>query len=643
MLKRLFLSAILLAAVTTTVSAAYGLTATSVQITDVSVDKANYMVVVETSLNTSAYTVVFDVWPKQQSAIGTFSASDRTISAASCSVHKTLNSGNPVNLWYYPDESASVSLSIVSNGDSTCTLSGSIQASRAGTQYTYTIAPFDFAYSEAPVDTVPELDPYRFEPTTPTHVDFVADVVNMRYRQDGYISMTLNEMAGETYDWIELNLISDTLAVPAGTYAISNSREPATLTASRGYLGMQNDDPCYLAIRGDREEWGAYTPYYLVSGSMSVSYNDLGDSIFVSGSAVSYYGTTVSFSAASYNMLYVREEEPRQPEKVSLSIDTVQVTYLRTESDHPHGRDIYTLDFFSSHDDFPNVLVDLTTADSMQLTQGTFSLSAGQLSGLRLYQNQADFNEDFFGGVPYVFAEATLTLASLPDGRWSFSMFITDTIGSEYSFTMIQHPHIINYPVDQEEVVDPAEKPYTDELKEVVTAVVYFDSLIWNDRSVTRDGILDITLTQSLPDELGMSAVMQLGFYTPTTLVPAGQYPVSSSEDDFTFSASMGRYGNVLIPCYLALMDGNGWAHRIWYMMGGDILLSYDDQHRPLLSGECTSYYGSTIRFSYEPVSTALDAVSTGVDAPAKFLRDGHLLIQRGSATYDLRGQVIKL
>ena len=229
-------------------------------------------------------------------------------------------------MWYYAQDKSLITLSITKKDDTTCTLSGSIQAERNGAPYQYNISAFDFAYSETDTPVVPDPDPYRFEPAQATTLNFLADVIHFRQRTN-YIEVTLNEMANETYNWIELRLLSDTMAMPAGNYTINNSAAPQSLTASKGYLGATNgDDPCYVAIRADLDSWGQYTPYYLQSGTLTVSYNTLGDSITISGTAYSHNGSTIQIYAKSYNMLYVPEEQKTEPEFVTLAIDTVLIT-----------------------------------------------------------------------------------------------------------------------------------------------------------------------------------------------------------------------------------------------------------------------------------------------------------------------------
>ena len=643
-MKRLVLTTLITLVAVLHAAAAFNLTASRVTIEDMTVDKPNYFVTVAAATSTGEYEVAFDIWPGKQSAVGSFTAAEKTISYVTCYVHKVCANGSAVDMWYYPEPDATISLTITNNGDGTCTLNGSIDATRNEVTYTYVIAPYDFEYNAEDIPE-PQEDPYRFEPKEATVIPFSADVVNFRQRE-GYIEITLNEMANETYDWIELRLLSDTMAWQAGTYAIDNSNAAGSLTASKGYLGgTRGDDPCYLAIRADKESWGQYTPYYLQSGTVEVNYNTVGDTIIVSGTALSYNGSTVQFTARSYNMLFVPEEQPRQPEFVNLAIDTVLITYQSDLSDSTKGEFYYTFNFFSQGGDYPNVLVDMILNQPMALTAGTYTLADNELIGLNLFQNQEDFNAVFFGGEPYVFATAALTLSEVQDGKWQYAMLITDTIGSEYTFDFAQDPHIVHYPIP----VDPTEekdKPYIDEQKTAVTVSVTLDSLLWNAKSVSKDGILDIYLTQQTADVNGLKAYLHLGMYTDSEYPEAGSYAVNGSEENGTFSASLGRFGNVLIPCYLLLIDAEGWAHAVWYIVDGTIRIAYDAQQAPVLSGTCTTYFGSTINFTYGDIDNGVEDVvvesqKSKVES-RKAVRDGQLLIIRDGRTYNAQGLQVK-
>ena len=614
--------------------AAYNVTATKVTIQDLTTDKNNLFVLVDAATSSGEYEIAFDLWPATRSAIGTFSAEDKTVGYVSSYVHKTKANGSAVNMWYYPEENAPISLSIVQKDETTCTLSGLITATRNGTAYTYVIAPYDFAYAEGPVDPEPEKDPYRFEPTEQTTVDFVADVVNFRDRET-YIEVTLNEMEHETYDWIELRLLSDTMDMPAGHYTIDSTYAAGTITASKGYLGSTyGDDPSYVAIRADKESWGQYTPYYLASGSLSVSYNAKGDTILIAGTATSHNGSTINVNAKSYNMLYVEEEDPKEPEHVTLAIDTVMITYLSNLSDSAKNIFVYTFSF-SQNDDYPQVLTDVILTQPMELVAGTYSLANGTIDGLILSQNQDDFEMNIMGGGAYDFTLATLTLAPANNGRWTYSMHMEDAIGSTYDFTLTQTPHIVLYP---EPEVDPKEQPYTDEQKEATILSIALDTLMWDAKSVDKDGVIDIHMLQREADVNGLRAYVHLGMYTEVAYPAAGTYPVNGTEENGTFSASLGRYGSVLIPCYVALMDAAGYAHAIWYIVSGDITLSYEGEE-PILSGVCTSYYGSTIQFSYRPAEQGIEDVRRSDVPCTKILRDGQIYLMYGGRMYDVQGR----
>ena len=635
-MKRIIGTVILCVAAVMNVAAAFTLTASKVTVQDLTVNKSNFFVTVEAATSSGEYEIAFDVWPGKHSAIGSFSAADKTIAYVSSYVHKTKANGKTVNMWYTCEPDAAISLTITSNGDGTCTLSGSIQAARLGTTYTYNISPFDFEYEEDGA-IEPEKDPYRYEPTEATTFDFIADVISFRHRGT-YIEVSLNEMANETYDWIELRLLSDTLAMPVGTYRIDDSGEVGLLTASQGYLGgTKGDDPCYVAIRGDKEDWGQYTPYYLMSGSLEVSLNDKGDTIDIAGTVHSYNGSTIRVHARGHNMLYVQEEEPKEPENVTLPIDTVTITYLSNLSDSANNAFLYTFNF-SKDDDYPTVLLDVVLSKPMELVAGTYTMESGLLSGLQLAQNQDDFEMNLFLGSAYDFTAASFTLTQEANGVWSYALEMSDAIGSEYRFMMSQTPHIVLYPqpVDKEE-----DRVYSSESKTVTTQTLVLDTLVWKDETVAKDGIIDMVMTCKY-SQGGVRPYVHLGMYTDGVKPAAGTYPVNGSEQSGSFSASLGMYGSVLIPCYAAIVTDEGFTQNLWFLVDGAISLGYDEAGKPILEGECISYFGSTIRFSYNAERQGLENVSQEPKAKSqKLIINGKLIILRDGKEYNAQGILV--
>lgn len=609
--------------------AAYNLTATSVEILDMTIDKPNYFVVVMTQGTSGTYKVSLDVWPETKSAIGSFCNAAGTI--------KWLYSGLVKNETMYYDcmEDSKIEVSIVNNGDSTCTLSATVQASRNGSSYTYVIAPFVFPYYEHDVPPVPDENPYRFEPTQVTQIDFWGDVIAVRdHTEDGYMEITLNRVGDETYDWIDLKWLTNTFAMPEGKVMVDSMGTFNTLTASRGYMGMQHDDPCYVALRGDKEAWGQYTPYYVREGNLTFSVNAQGDSVRVVGQLVSYFGSTVYVDVKAYNSFYEQIDVPRQKEQVDLPIDTVVVTYMREQSDTLNHSHFYTFNFFSQSSDFPNVVADVILSEPGKLVQGVYERIQGNIRSVALYQNQDDFTSAFFGGEPYVFDTAMLALTQLANGGWQYDMLITDTIGSRYTFSMIQNPHLIIYP--DTVIVPDEDKPYVTESKQVQTLNLMCDSIYWDDRTVAIDNVLGIQLFTPV-DQSGLYFMAELGMLSKVSDVADGTYPIDDSDADNTFFSSMGKIDNVLIPCYLVQRDVMGNVYQVWYLVSGDVVVSHTPANQLRFSVMAKSYFGSTITLYYDGQST--DIKETKKESrPIKIFRNGQIAIERDGVAYSIMG-----
>ena len=337
---------------------------------------------------------------------------------------------------------------------------------------------------------------------------------------------------------------------------------------------------------------------------------------------------------------------PTEPQDFTLDIDTVVITYMSNLSDSLNSRFIYTFDF-SAGDDYPNVLVDVILSQPMQLVEGAYSLTDGTLSGLTLARDQSDFEMNIFAGGAYEFAAARLTLSTYAGQTWRYVMLMQDIYGNTYHFDFVQQPHIILYPAQEEK---PEDIPFADESKEQTTQSFELDKIDWNSETVDRDGIIDIILSTSEPVNCELSTInyqltpyIHLGMYTPVAYPEPGTYPVNGSEENRTFSASLGRYGNTLIPCYVVLLDDEGWAHAVWYIVSGTITLDYDENQQPRISGDCVSHFGSRICFSYNAGAQGLDPVTgTPSAVTRKFLRDGVIRIERNGRTYDLNGRMMK-
>ena len=144
-------------------------------------------------------------------------------------------------------------------------------------------------------------------------------------------------------------------------------------------------------------------------------------------------------------------------------------------------------------------------------------------------------------------------------------------------------------------------------------------------------------MTRKEADTDGMRPYVHLGMYSDVTRPAAGTYPVNGSEADGSFSASLGQYGSTLIPCYAAFVNEYGMTNRIWFIVSGSVTLSYAAE-QPVVSGEGISYYGSTIRFEYQPKTEGIKNVQRDKVQGTKILRDGKLYLMYEGRMYDVRG-----
>lgn len=331
----------------------------------------------------------------------------------------------------------------------------------------------------------------------------------------------------------------------------------------------------------------------------------------------------------------------RAAENVTLDIDTVVITYLSTESDTAAGRFVYTFNF-SHSEDYPTVLVDVILTEPMALVEGTYSLANDSLSGLQLARNQNDFEANLFYGSAYYWADASLTLKQ--EGElWRYTMRMRDESGNRYGFSFSMRPYINLYP----QPTNSKDKPYETEEKTITIQRFVVDTLLWTDETVDKDGIIDIVMTCKQSTQFRRPYI-HLGMYTDQHYPAAGTYMLAKTEENGTFSSSLGMYGNVIIPCYVAVVHDDGYVTDIWFLTNGTIQLSYDTAGRPIVSGECWSYFGSSITFYYQPMAQGLENErmsglgDEGMSGCRKVLRDGQMLIERGEKVYTIEGQLIK-
>lgn len=142
---------------------------------------------------------------------------------------------------------------------------------------------------------------YDYEPTevTTLNLEMVAAQYTDYTAEYSIVSLVLgNDADLDNADtWAELYFVATSFdtKIPAGTYQISDSEAEGTFLASPGG-DDESDIPCYVGVPASEE--GYYDPYYLVSGTVTIS--EEGN---ITVNATSYNGSTI-------NITYVAGEVP---------------------------------------------------------------------------------------------------------------------------------------------------------------------------------------------------------------------------------------------------------------------------------------------------------------------------------------------
>ena len=413
--------------------AAITLTASQVEVRDMTVDKPNFYFDITASTSQATYHVCLDVWPKTNSIVGSFSAENGTISRTFSSLRKGSNT------YYYMYDDCPLELEIERISDDSCVLSAHFKASRGEdeTRYEYLVPSFKFAYQSQKPDPVDD-DPYRFEPKQAIEHTFEGQIVSVRDNrtETGWININLVDSIEQRLDWVELDLVVDSFAMPQGNFTFSADSAAGTMIASPGYHN-RTDLPSYVALRG--AEWGEADVYYIREGSLNFALNEKGDTVTVQGQVTSQNGSVFTIDVVAYNEFYVPPFPPKPKEEEELAIDSVVVTFVEANA----NENVYEFNF-SYMEDYPNLIFNARLPEKNRLTEGTyeFNENVNEIYAILLFRNQSDFNDYFYYGVNYNFVTVTMTLADLGNEIWQYDLDLRDDVGSHFYFTFAQNPHL---------------------------------------------------------------------------------------------------------------------------------------------------------------------------------------------------------
>ena len=231
-----------------------------------------------TSYNGSGYLIIY---PKIHSIEGTFSLADSTLDE----YFSYLNTSSGKRYFMDYNSTKVTSITISDNHDGTYSFSGALRSNPSSNYYYYYYYAAEdnvFEYNPSGEDDPdPEEDPYENEPSDKKNMTWSSSRLQV-YTDKGETPIS---MYASNSDWSEVELLFnvDSYDIPAGDYEISTSGATGTITAGDGSYYT----PSYFYTAD-------FTEYYLVSGTLTVSYAD-GD-MMIKGTATTAHGSTVALT-----------------------------------------------------------------------------------------------------------------------------------------------------------------------------------------------------------------------------------------------------------------------------------------------------------------------------------------------------------
>ena len=127
-------------------------------------------------------------------------------------------------------------------------------------------------------------------------------------------------------------------------------------------------------------------------------------------------------------------------------------------------------------------------------------------------------------------------------------------------------------------------------------------------------------------------------------IVPAGVYPIDSSEEYGTVYANPGVQGDGVWPSFYArMMEDGSLVVPLWLLVDGTVEVTKTEDGNPYLEVNAVNSYGVEVHIVYDGTATSVENLPMGdtVDTH-KWMIDGRLVIIRNGEAFDVMGVRVK-
>lgn len=142
-----------------------------------------------------------------------------------------------------------------------------------------------------------------------------------------------------------------------------------------------------------------------------------------------------------------------------------------------------------------------------------------------------------------------------------------------------------------------------------------------------------------------MSLLLFVDKTDPTTIIPIGKYPITSTAASGTAYASLGydeEYG--AIPCWYSTLVTEGGElllNELYFMVAGNIVVEKVKDHVKV-TVDAVNSYGVPLHIVYEAVSTAVENTIVDTNQARKLIKNNQLLIIKDGVQYNVLGNIVE-
>lgn len=142
-----------------------------------------------------------------------------------------------------------------------------------------------------------------------------------------------------------------------------------------------------------------------------------------------------------------------------------------------------------------------------------------------------------------------------------------------------------------------------------------------------------------------MSLLLFVDKTDPTTIIPVGTYPITSTGASGTAYASLGydeEYG--AIPCWystLVIEGGELLLNELYFMVAGNIVVEKVKDHVKV-TVDAVNSYGVPLHIVYEAVSTAVENTIVDTNQARKLIKNNQLFIIKEGVQYNVLGNIVE-